>query len=84
MRATGTNTKLSRSSQEISNASVPQAPQSKKGNTYTGSLRFRLLDTNGRMIELTYKGIHEKEPLWKTDPPDPKNKISLATLMQSR
>ena len=65
----------------MSNASVPQAPQSKKGNTYTGSLRFRLLDTNGRMIELTYKGSPNRN-LCGTDPPDPKDKTSLATLMQ--
>ena len=62
------------------NGPVPQAPQSKKGNTYTGSLRFRLLDTNGIMIELTSKGSLKRN-LCGIDPPDSKDKTSLATLM---
>ena len=33
----------------------PKPHSLRQGNTYTGSLRFRLLDTNGIMIELPYK-----------------------------
>ena len=61
----------------------PKPHSLRQGNTYPGSLRFRLLDTNGIMIELTCKGSLKRNPCG-TDPPDSKNKTSLATLMQSR